>query len=71
MAARLILAVTLTLSLLASFDAPHATPMASLPRLVLWAWERPVDLRALPPDVGASAFSEVRMGAEDEVLVLG
>jgi hypothetical protein len=54
MAARLILAATLTLGLLASFDAPRA----GLPRLVLWAWERPVDLRALPPDVGVAFLAQ-------------
>ncbi|HEX9365479.1 MAG TPA: hypothetical protein VF921_02570 [Vicinamibacterales bacterium] len=41
MAARLVLGVTLTLSLLASFDAPRAAPMDRFPRLALWAWERP------------------------------
>ena len=58
MAVRLVLAVILTLSLLVSFDAPRAAPMARLPRLVLWAWERPVDLRALPSDVGVAFLAQ-------------
>ena len=59
MAARLILAATLTLALLASFDTPSGRrPMDRLPRLVLWAWERPVDLRALPPDVGVAFLAQ-------------
>jgi hypothetical protein len=58
MAARLILAATLTLALLASFDGPRAAPMDQLPNLVLWAWERPVDLRTLPPDVGVAFLAQ-------------
>jgi hypothetical protein len=58
MAARLILAATLTLGLLASFDSPRAAPMDRLPRLVLWAWERPVDLRALRPGVGVAFLAQ-------------
>lgn len=58
MAPRLILAATLTLGLLASFDTPRAAPMDRLPRLVFWAWERPVDLRALPPDVAVAFLAQ-------------
>jgi len=58
MAARLILAATLLLSLMASFDSPRAEPIDRLPRLVLWAWERPVDLRALPPGIGVAFLAQ-------------
>ena len=58
MAARLVLAATLTLALLASYDRPRAAPMDRLPHLVLWAWERPVDLRALPADVGVAFLAQ-------------
>ena len=58
MAARLVLALTLMLALLASFDARQPSPADRLPRLVLWAWERPVDLRALPPDVGVAFLAQ-------------
>src|SRR5215212_6468483 len=58
MLARLVLAGTLLLSLLASFDTPGAAPMDRLPRLVLWAWERPVDLRVLPAGVGVAFLAQ-------------
>jgi hypothetical protein len=58
MAARLVLAGTLTLGLVASFDAPRSAPMDHLPRLILWAWERPVDLRGLPPGVGVAFLAQ-------------
>jgi hypothetical protein len=41
-----------------------------LPRLMLWAWERPTDLRSLDPDVGVAFLSQtliVRNGAVDAV----
>jgi hypothetical protein len=58
MAARLVLAATLTLSLLASFDTPPAAPVDRLPALVLWAWERPVDLRTLPAGTGVAFLAQ-------------
>ena len=63
MTARLILAVTLLMSLLASFDGARGVPararaMDRLPRVVLWAWERPVDLRDLPPEVGVAFLAQ-------------
>ncbi|HEY0060755.1 MAG TPA: hypothetical protein VGC21_01465, partial [Telluria sp.] len=41
--------------LLIARDTPHAragAALAALPPTMLWAWERPEDLRWLPPDVG-------------------
>jgi hypothetical protein len=70
MAARLVLAVTLTLGLLASFDTPRAAPMDRLPRLVLWAWERPVDLGGLPPDVGVAFLAQTITATAGASLVL-
>lgn len=70
MAARPVLAVTLALSLLASFDPPRAAPMARLPRLVLWAWERPVDLRGLPLDVGVAFLAQTISATARACLVL-
>jgi hypothetical protein len=32
--------------------------MDHVPMLVLWAWERPVDLRALPPDVAVAFLAQ-------------
>jgi hypothetical protein len=57
MAARLILALALAL-VLPSFDARPASRAAGLPGLVLWAWERPVDLRALPPGIGVAFLAQ-------------
>jgi hypothetical protein len=73
MATRLVLAVTLLLSLLASFDARRATParaMDHLPRLVLWAWERPVDLRGLAPDVGVAFLAQTITSTARASIVL-
>lgn len=42
----------------------------TLPRLMLWAWERPTDLRSLEADVGVAFLSQtliVRNGAVDTV----
>lgn len=35
---------------------PFPAPAAALPKVVFWAWERPEDLRFLPPDQAAVAF---------------
>ena len=34
------------------------SPLADLPRLTLWAWERPEDLRSLPDDVGVAFLAQ-------------
>jgi hypothetical protein len=70
MAARLVLAATLLLSLLASFDTPRAAPMDRLPRLVLWAWERPVDLRGLAPDMGVAFLAQTITATSRASIVL-
>jgi len=48
---------------------PHATTthvaLAGLPRLVLWAWERPEDLRALAPDVGVAFLAQTITARDD------
>jgi hypothetical protein len=73
MAMRLVLAVTLLLSLLASFDARTAAPTRALdrlPRLVLWAWERPVDLRGLAADVGVAFLAQTITSTARASIVL-
>src|SRR5437870_1390907 len=70
MAARLVLAATLFVSLLASFDTSKAAAIDRLPRLVLWAWERPVDFRALPSDVGVAFLAQtVTANARADVVL--
>jgi hypothetical protein len=54
---------TVALSLAVALLAPLAAcrrprPMDRVPMLVLWAWERPVDLRALPADVGVAFLAQ-------------
>src|SRR3954454_11550913 len=39
-------------------DPPSARGGGGLPRLVLWAWERPDDLRQLPPGVGVAFLAQ-------------
>jgi hypothetical protein len=55
---------------LSPLDSARADPEVGLPRLMLWAWERPTDLRSLGPGVGVAFLSQtliVRNGALDTV----
>jgi len=56
---------------LSSAGGPGEPPRQDgLPRLMLWAWERPTDLRQLDADVGVAFLSQtliVRNGAMDTV----
>jgi hypothetical protein len=47
-----------SLAALAPSYAAPATAAARLPPLMLWAWERPEDLRALGPDVGVAFLAQ-------------
>lgn len=52
--------------LLMAADTPRASvaaPIAALPATMLWAWERPEDLRWLPPEVGV-AYVETTLELE-------
>jgi hypothetical protein len=52
-----ILVLVLAASLAGVPDAPHPDPLAPLPRVLLWAWERPEDLRFAPAlGVGVAAL---------------
>jgi len=55
---------TLAISTPPSADTTHVA-LAGFPRLVLWAWERPEDLRTLARDVGV-AFLAQTITARDE-----
>ena len=48
--------LTLLLALLLTACRPAPDPLPQLPRTVLWAWERPEDLRFLNPRTTAIAF---------------
>jgi uncharacterized protein DUF3142 len=41
-----------------SSGRPRGCAIDALPRLMLWAWERPEDLRGLPPDTGVAFLAE-------------
>ncbi len=56
------------LSLLAPAYAARERPsLMALPRLMLWAWERPVDLRGLDADVGVAFLAQTITIAGDQV----
>ncbi len=44
--------------------------MSALPKLFLWAWERPDDLRTLPPDVGAAYLAATLRVKGDRVITV-
>jgi len=67
-------AVTLTaaLALLGpSLVVPRAPGTAPLPGLVLWAWERPIDLRGLPRTAGVAFLAQTITLANGSHLVTG
>jgi hypothetical protein len=45
----------------------RAEPSGGLPRLMLWAWERPTDLRSLAPDVGVAFLAQTLIVRNDAV----
>ena len=55
---------TLALSTPPSADTTHAA-LAGFPRLVLWAWERPEDLRTLAPDLGVAFLAQTITARDD------
>jgi hypothetical protein len=53
-----LLAIALAFAGLSTPAATISAPLNGLPRLVLWAWERPADLRALDPDIGVAYLAQ-------------
>lgn len=54
-----VIALTAGLALVAPLVVLQpATPTETLPRLMLWAWERPVDLRGLDRNVGVAFLAQ-------------
>lgn len=47
----------------------RAEPGGGLPRLMLWAWERPTDLQSLAPDVGVAFLAQTLFVRNDAVEV--
>lgn len=48
---------------------PEAVALRGVPRLVLWAWERPEDLRGLGPDTGVAFLAQTIAIAGDRFTV--
>jgi uncharacterized protein DUF3142 len=62
-------AVTALSALTPTGAAPTTDAMHGIPRLVLWAWERPEDLRALGDDVGVAFLAQTIRVARDRVTL--
>ena len=57
-----------TLALLSPSDAgPHHAPLDGLPSLMLWAWERPEDLRGLDETVGVAYLAQTITLSGDQI----
>jgi hypothetical protein len=51
-------------------DSSNDARMSGLPRVFLWAWERPDDLRTLPANVGVAYLAATLRIVGDRVIVL-
>src|SRR5262245_4054805 len=47
-----------------------STPAGNLPRLMLWAWERPEDLRGIAADTGVAYLAQTITIRGDRVAIL-
>ena len=65
-----LLGVTAVLALLAPAYHAHPTrPIDLLPPLMLWAWERPVDLRGLAAGAGVAFLAQTITASSDAIVV--
>ena len=65
-----LLGVTAALALLVPGYRAHVTrPIDGWPPLMLWAWERPVDLRRLPPGTGVAFLAQTITASADAIVV--
>jgi hypothetical protein len=65
-----LLGVTAALALLAPAYQAHPTrPIDRLPRLMLWAWERPVDLRGLEVSAGVAFLAQTVTASSSAIVV--
>lgn len=53
---RIVAVILLLPFFLAAFSSPERTPIRTLPPVILWAWERPEDLRFIDPQQTGVAF---------------
>jgi hypothetical protein len=52
-----------------SYKAPSVPSFARLPRLVIWAWERPEDLGTLGSDIGVAFLAQTITASGAEIAV--
>src|SRR5687767_2836928 len=65
-----LLGVTAALALLApGYQAHPTSPIDRLPSLMLWAWERPVDLRALPAGAGVAFLAQTITASSGAIVI--
>lgn len=65
-----LLGATAALALLVpAYQAHPTSPIDRLPPLMLWAWERPVDLRALPSGTGVAFLAQTITASADAIVV--
>src|SRR5262249_3140207 len=60
------------ISSLVALAPPYAAPVNAavrLPRLMLWAWERPEDLRGLPSGVGVAFLAQTMTVGGDRMTI--
>ena len=68
--AALVLATTTLLMSAPSYSVPTRRPFRAVPSLVVWAWERPEDLRGLDPNVGIAFLAQTITVRDGEVSVV-
>jgi hypothetical protein len=65
-----LLGVTAALALIVpAYQAQPTRPIDRLPSLMLWAWERPVDLRGLPAGAGVAFLAQTITASPDAVII--
>jgi hypothetical protein len=65
-----IVCIVTSLALLSpSYAAPHNAALDRWPRLIVWAWERPEDLRGLDPAIGVAFLARTITIAGDRFRV--
>ena len=65
----LVIALSASWLSLSGASVDHPARPQPLPQLVLWAWERPTDLRSLDADIGVAFLSQTLIARHGEVLI--
>ena len=67
--ALLVIALSVGCLSLSGTSVDHPAGPQPLPQLMLWAWERPTDLRSLDADIGVAFLSQTLITRNGEVLI--